>query len=93
MVRRPIRIRRKTKDQNLTERVEANRLIAFFMTSRGDIWVGINDNLRILATELKVEIDGRRRSEVAIECAARLRSQGVSVPGAYMTPWQSRGER
>lgn len=76
----------------MDERYEANRLIAFYTQQRGDLWIGIDDNLRIIAIELGVDFpEGKRRSKVAIACASILRSKGVVVPSEYITPWESQG--
>lgn len=79
----------------MDERYEANRLIAFYTQQRGDLWIGIDDNLRIIAIELGVDFpEGKRRSKVAIACASILRSKGVVVPSEYITPWgKPRGDK
>lgn len=69
------------------KRKDSHRSIAFFWERSGQKWTSLRDVLPGVAAACGVRIDGKRRSDVAIECAEALPRMGFVPPNGYVAPW------
>ena len=73
------------------ERKRANRIIACHVESTTGDWKGLRAELPSVARQCGVDVGGKRRSQIAIECAKMLVDGGLKVPLDYCPPWERAG--
>lgn len=74
------------------KRAEASVTIAWFVEHSGHKWTSLRDALKFVADLFDIQIEGRRRTPIAIHCLDALHKRGMRAPAGYVVPWK-RGNR
>lgn len=71
----------------MIDRKTASIYLAFFIESSGETWVSIRESLPYACSAMKIDPSGKRRSQIAVECAVALHGCGIIPPKNYIVPW------
>lgn len=69
------------------QRRDSTRAIAYACEAHGREWVSLRDAIPFVADLCGVETANRRRSDITIECMAKLEERGYVIPPEYVPPW------